>query len=125
MPLINIKKNIKKFIKLRDWEQFHSPNNLSMSIAIEAAELMEHFQWANSAEESKAVLKDKAKKEEIEDEIADIAIYLIDFGNLYNIDLEKAIQEKLKKNIKKYPVSLSKGKIDKYTKYQKGNIASN
>ena len=75
-----IKNRIKQFIKERDWEQFHSPKNLSMSIAIEAAELMEHFQWL-TIEQSKKLLKNKKKREEIEDELADIAIYIIDFCN--------------------------------------------
>ena len=118
MILKKASRNIADFIRERDWVQFHSPKNISMSIAIEAAELMEHFQWANSADESKDVLKDPRKREEIEDEIADIAIYLLDFCSLYKIDLEKAIQKKLKKNIRKYPVEKVKGKSDKYTKYQ-------
>ncbi len=117
MNIKEVSKNIADFIKDRDWEQFHSPKNISMSIAIEAAELMEHFQWANSALESRAVLKDPKKRQEIEDEIADIAIYLLDFCNLYKIDLEKAITEKLQKNIRKYPVEKVRGKSDKYTAY--------
>ena len=89
-----------------------------MSIAIEAAELMEHFQWTNTVEEAVDVLKEKHKKAKIEDEIADIAIYLIDFCNLYGIDLEKAIFNKIKKNIKKYPAKVVKGKMEKYTFYK-------
>ncbi len=119
MDLTNVKNQIAQFIRERDWEQFHSPKNLSMSIAIEAAELMEHFQWANTVEESKSVLNDPAQRNEIQDEIADIAIYLIDFCNLYGIDLEQSIQNKMAKNIQKYPAALAKGKSNKYTAYQK------
>ena len=118
IDLTAVSEKIFQFIDERDWVQFHSPKNLSMSIAIEAAELMEHFQWNNSAAESAAVLDDKTKRRAIEDEIADIAIYLLDFCYLYNIDLEKVIAAKLEKNIEKYPAGLSKGKSDKYTSYQ-------
>ena len=111
-----IQDKIKKFVRERDWEKFHTPKNLSMSLSIEAAELMEHFQWTNSAEEAVRILKDKRKKLEIEDEVADIAIYLIGFCNLYGVDLERAILRKIKKNAKKYPVKLVKGKMEKRSK---------
>lgn len=114
-----LKKDIKEFVKGRNWEQFHSPKNLSMSLSIEAAELMEHFQWTNTVDEAVKVLKDKRKRSEVEDEVADIAIYLIDFCNLYNVDFEKAIIKKMKKNVKKYPVKLAKGKMEKYTFYKR------
>ncbi len=109
---------INSFVRERDWEQFHSPKNLSMSLSIEAAELMEHFQWTNTVEEAVKVLSDKDKRSEIEDEVADIAIYLIDFCNLYGIDFESVILNKIKKNEKKYPVKLAKGSIKKYTFYK-------
>ncbi|MDD5099076.1 MAG: nucleotide pyrophosphohydrolase [Candidatus Colwellbacteria bacterium] len=118
ITLQEIKSRIKQFIKERDWEQFHSPKNISMSIAIEAAELMEHFQWL-TIEQSKQLLKNKKKREEIEDELADIAIYIIDFCNLFNIDIGKSIVRKLDKSAKKYPVYLVKGKSHKYTYYRK------
>ena len=117
ITLQEIKARIKQFIKERDWEQFHSPKNISMSISIEAAELMEHFQWLTT-EQSKKLLKDKKKREEIEDELADIAIYIIDFCNLFNIDIEKIIIRKLDKSARKYPTNLVKGKPHKYTYYQ-------
>jgi len=113
-----LKSKVSKFVKERDWEQFHTPKNLSMSLAIEAAELMEHFQWTNTVDEAAKVLKDKHKRPEIEDEIADIAIYLMSFCNLYNIDLEKAVLGKMKKNAKKYPVETVKGKMEKYSFYK-------
>ncbi len=94
ITLQEIKARIKQFIKERDWEQFHSPKNISMSISIEAAELMEHFQWL-TIEQSKKLLNDKNKREEIEDELADIAIYIIDFCNLFGIDIEKSIIKKV------------------------------
>lgn len=120
VTLQEIKARIKRFIKERDWEQYHSPKNLSMSIAIEAAELMEHFQWLTMGQ-SKKLLKDKKKRIEIEDELADIAIYILDFCNLFGINIEKSILKKLEKTAKKYPVRLVKGKMHKYTYYQRKN----
>jgi NTP pyrophosphatase (non-canonical NTP hydrolase) len=114
-----VKQKVAKFVRDRDWEQFHSPKNLSMSISIEAAELMEHFQWTHTLDESLNILKDKNKRAAIEDEVADIATYLIDFCNLYDINLEKAILKKLKKNAIKYPAKEVKGKMEKYTFYKK------
>ena len=119
ITLQEIKTRIKQFIKERDWEQYHSPKNLSMSIAIEAAELMEHFQWLTIGESHK-LLKDKKKRIEIEDELADIAIYVLDFCNLFGIDIEKSIVRKLNKTARKYPANLVKGKAHKYTYYQRG-----
>jgi len=114
ISLKKIKEKIKQFVKERDWEQYHSPKNLSMSVAIEAAELMEHFQWLTT-EQSKELLKNKKKRSEIQDELADIAIFIFDFCNIFNINLERIIMVKLRKNRKKYPIKLSKGKSNKYT----------
>ena len=118
ITLQEIKARIKQFIKERDWEQFHSPKNISMSISIEAAELMEHFQWL-TIEQSKKLLNDKKKRVEIEDELADITIYVLDFCNLFNINIEKSIVRKLVKTAKKYPMRIVKSKIHKYTYYQR------
>ncbi|HAH20589.1 MAG TPA: NTP pyrophosphohydrolase [Candidatus Omnitrophica bacterium] len=118
ITLQEIKERISRFISKRNWEQYHSPKNISMSIAIEAAELMEHFQWL-SPEESRDLLGNAAGRAEIEDELADIAIYVLDFCNLFSIDIEKIIARKLGKTAKKYPVRLVKGKAHKYTYYQK------
>lgn len=113
-----LKKKLAKFVKDRDWEQYHSPKNLSMSIAIEAAELMEMFQWLD-IEESHKVLKNKKKLEEVKDELADIALYLLEFSNLFSIDLSSAVIKKLAKNAKKYPAKIVRGKAHKYTYYQR------
>jgi len=117
ITLDEIKKKIKAFVKDRDWEKYHSPKNISMSIAIEAAELMEHFQWL-TIEQSKKLLKDKSKQEEVEDELADIAIYVLDFCNAFGINIEKCILRKLDRSSKKYPVHLVRGKAHKYTHYE-------
>jgi NTP pyrophosphatase (non-canonical NTP hydrolase) len=104
----NMKKTQNKVIKFthdRDWDQFHSPENLAKSISIEAGELLECFQW-NS----------EFKKEEVVDELADIVNYCILLSVKLNVDLEEIVLNKLKKNEAKYPVDKSKGKSDKYTK---------
>lgn len=99
--LKDLKAKMAAFVKERDWEKFHSPKNLSMSIAIEAAELMEHFQWCD-LETSKA---DLAKElQEVKHEIADIFCYLLSFCNMYDIDISQAVTDKLKLNAIKYPV---------------------
>ncbi len=99
---------IDSFVDERDWQQFHSPKNLSMSISIESSELMELFQWL-SLEEAKEVMKAGETRENAIDEIADIIIYAIAFCNRNNIDISNAIKQKMEKNIKKYPVDKFKG----------------
>ena len=120
--LLYLQEKIREFIRERDWLKFHSPKNISMSIAIESAELMEHFQWL-SENESKELLRDKNKRGEVEDELADIAIYILDFCEHFGVDLEKSILSKLDKTAKKYPVRLVKGKAHKYTYYLKSRPA--
>ncbi len=100
---------VSKFVDERDWRQFHSPKNLSMSLAIEAAELMEHFQWI-SMDESRSVADDPVKQSEIADEMADVFCYLLALSNELNIDLSKALMSKMAKNRKKYPSEVFRGK---------------
>lgn len=109
----DLKAVIKKFVEEREWEQYHSPKNLSMQIAAEAAELMELFLWVDSKESITAVEKNR---EAVEHEIADIAHAIICFCNRTNIDLAAAIEKKMALNAQKYPVEKSKGKCVKYTK---------
>jgi NTP pyrophosphatase (non-canonical NTP hydrolase) len=107
-----------RFIAEREWDPFHTPKNISMGIAIEAAELMEHFQWS-SPEESVAKVRDPEWREEIEEEIADVAIFALRFAEISGIDLGEAVLAKLVKNAKKYPVELVKGKPHKYPYYRR------
>jgi NTP pyrophosphatase (non-canonical NTP hydrolase) len=102
------------FVQEREWEQFHSPKNLSMALAAESGELMEHFLWAES-KASLAVVRDPQKRPKIEDEIADVVIYALEFANICGIDLAAAIEAKMAANAKKYPVEKSRGRSDKYT----------
>ena len=103
---------IRAFRDARDWMQFHNPKNLAISINLEAAELLEHFQW-KSMEESEAHAK--AACDEITEEMADVAIYLFELADNLGVDLLSAVDAKLAKNESKYPVEKAKGSAVKYT----------
>tara|TARA_B100000902_G_scaffold389655_1_gene437200 strand:+ start:1387 stop:1734 length:348 start_codon:yes stop_codon:yes gene_type:complete len=108
--LQEIRSLIDSFADERDWQQFHSPKNLSMSISIEAAELMELFQWL-SLEDAKKVMESGKTRDNAIDEIADVLIYAFAFCIRNNIDISDAIRQKMKKNIKKYPKDKYKGRF--------------
>jgi len=110
--LDEIRQMIRRFRDERDWMQFHNPKNLACSISIEAAELLEHFQW-KTPEESDAITK--SKRTEISHEIADVAIYLIELADNLGIDLVQAIKEKISLNDARYPVKRANGSAVKYT----------
>ncbi|MCR5786108.1 MAG: hypothetical protein K6G28_00180 [Acholeplasmatales bacterium] len=101
-----LQKRIDKFNKDRDWDQFHSPVNLSKSISIEAGELLECFQWSN----------DKYELEEVKEELADVMNYCLQMCNVLNLDPIDIINKKMDKTEKKYPVEKAKGKSTKYNK---------
>ncbi|MFP4105420.1 MAG: nucleotide pyrophosphohydrolase [Phycisphaerae bacterium] len=98
-----------EFVRERDWEQFHRPKNLAMSIAIEAAELMEHFQWVTH-EQADELLEDPALRQEVSDEVADILCYLLSMANATGLDLSEAFETKLAKTRRKYPKDLVRGR---------------
>lgn len=98
-----LKKLMDDFVVARDWRQFHDPKNLSASIAIEAAELMEHFQWLHS-DAVRAVKDDAQQMAEIREEVADILAYVLSFATAMGIDLAEALRAKMKRNETKYPV---------------------
>jgi len=104
---------IKKFRDERDWMQFHDPKNMAVSIILEASELLEHFQWKTIEEVEEYA---RQNQDEIQDEIADIALYLFEMADNLNIDLIKAMEKKLAKNERKYPAEKARGKHTKYTK---------
>ncbi len=108
-----LRNQVEKFVTERDWVQFHSLKNLSMAIAVEAAELMEHFMW-----DKEKNIKVETTKTEIEYELADIIIASFAFANRYNIDITTTLLNKLDLNKKKYPIEKAKGRSDKYTAYQ-------
>lgn len=103
---------IRAFRDERDWAQFHNPKDMAAALAIEAAELQEIFLWKTGEEITATAAKKKTK---IEDEVADIAVYLLEFADNQGIDIESAILAKLEKNAAKYPVDKAKGSNAKYT----------
>ena len=113
--LVLLQQKVDEFSLQRDWEKFHTPKNLTMALTIEAAELMEIFQWQEGAD-GIAGLSDK-KRLAVEHEVADVFIYLLRFCSVSGIDLLKAAEDKLKLNAEKYPAELVKGKSKKYTEY--------
>ena len=109
--LEQIKTRLREFAAERDWDQFHSPKNLAMALIVEAAELVEHFQWLT--EEQSQTLPPK-KLAEVEQEIADIQIYLIRLADKLGVDMEKAVNAKIELNAKKYPAEEVRGSAVKY-----------
>ena len=102
----DINERIRAFIKVRDWDQFHSPSNLAKSIVIEAAELLENFQW-----------DEKYSLEEVADELADVLIYAYQLADKLGLDVNSIMHDKLDKNEIKYPVEKAKGNSQKYTEF--------
>jgi NTP pyrophosphatase (non-canonical NTP hydrolase) len=98
-----------RFVDERDWQQFHSPKNLAMALSVEAAELMEHFMWIDNAA-SQQVVNDAKVREEVSDELADVAGVLFALCNALNLDLSDAVAKKMAKNVVKYPVEKSRGR---------------
>ncbi|MFH2137868.1 MAG: nucleotide pyrophosphohydrolase [Candidatus Omnitrophota bacterium] len=108
----DILEKIKKFRDDRDWMQFHDPKNMAVSIILEASELLEHFQWKTKDEVAEYINNNKG---EVQDEIADISMYLFELADNLGIDLLDAMDKKLEKNKIKYPVEKAKGSAKKYT----------
>lgn len=115
MNITEIQKRLADFAEARNWDQFHSPKNLSMALAAEAAELLEIFQWLTE-EQSKGISGDEKEMARIKEEIADIFIYLARLSDKLGVDIEKAVLDKIAVNEKKYPVELSKDNATKYNR---------
>ena len=110
----DLKNRLRAFAEERDWEQFHSPKNLSMALSVEVAELLEHFQWLT---EEQSHNLPPHKLEEVASELADIQVYLIRLADKLNINLIKAVDKKLELNAQKYPADKVRGSSKKYTEY--------
>jgi len=108
-----LKKLIVKFRDERDWKKYHKPKDLAISINIEAAELLEHFQWKTD-EEISEILKNREKFDNISEELADIIDYCLSFSDVMKIDISDVLKKKIEKNNKKYPVEKVKGNYKKY-----------
>lgn len=111
-PIQQLKDLMRSFVDERDWRQFHAPKNLSMSLAIEAAELMEHFQWIDVSA-SRQVKDDPAKLAAIGEELADVLCYALALSNELGLDISQIVQAKMLKNAVKYPAAEFRGRYGK------------
>ena len=111
MDIKQIQQQLSKFASDRDWEQFHTPKNLTMALSVEASELVEIFQWLTPEQSSN--LNDK-QMNAVNEEVADVAIYLLRLCDVLDINLSDVVENKIKVNGEKYPVDLSKGNAKKY-----------
>lgn len=112
----SLEKRILDFVQARKWEAFHSPKNLSMALNVEAAELLEIFQWM-SEEESKTLSGRPDQLKKVEEELADIVYYVMLLSSKLGVNLEKAMLDKMKANEEKYPIEKSQGTSKKYTEF--------
>jgi dCTP diphosphatase len=113
--LNELKARVNAFVEERDWAQFHSPKNLAMAMIVEAAELVEQFQW-DTLEESQTLSSEK--REAVSHELADTFVYLLRISEVLKIDLIAAANQKIDLNALKYPVEKARGSNAKYTKYE-------
>lgn len=107
--VVELRELVRQFVDERNWRQFHTPKNISMALAIEAAELMEHFQWLEPAE-SRAVAAAPDKLAAVAEELADVLCYALALANELNIDVALAMADKMEKNRQKYPVDEFRGR---------------
>jgi dCTP diphosphatase len=110
--LADLRAQMADFVARRDWNQFHSPKNLAMSLAIEAAELMEHFQWL-TVEESREVIDQPHRLADVGEELADVVCYALALANELKLDLSQVVRDKMVKNEAKYPVNEFRGRFGK------------
>ena len=112
--LTTIRDTVRTFVSERDWDQFHTPKNLSSALCVEAAELLEHFQWLHSGG---AAELGPAKLEQVRHEMADVLVYLIRLADKLDVDLHAAVLEKMVLNRAKYPADKVRGDARKYNEY--------
>ena len=112
----DLKEKIREFCSVRDWDQFHNAKELAIALSVEASELLEVFMWKTPQEVQK-LFENEKKKEDIQDEMADILFLLTRMAQIYDIDLSEALDKKIEKNDKKYPVDKVKGLSKKYNEY--------
>jgi len=113
--LESLRDRLREFARERDWDQYHTPKNLSMALIAEAAELVEHFQWVDG--DTSHLLTDKTRRS-VEEELADILIYLVRISDKLEIGLYDAVARKIGINEKKYPADKVRGSAKKYTEYE-------
>lgn len=114
MDVDKIQQRLRAFALERDWNQFHTPKNLATALSVEAAELLEIFQWLTD-EQSLAITADDRRMAMVSQEIADVMMYLLRLADVLSIDLQQAVDQKLKINAEKYPIEKARGNASKYT----------
>lgn len=114
MNVEHIQQQLRVFAQERDWEQFHTPKNLASALAVEASELLEIFQWLTEAQ-SIAITDDERQLRKVEEEMADVTMYLFRLADVLGLDLQAAVDRKLRINAEKYPVEKAHGNAKKYT----------
>ncbi|MGD8547084.1 MAG: nucleotide pyrophosphohydrolase [Thiohalophilus sp.] len=114
VDLEQLKQQLRQFAEERDWEQFHSPKNLAMALIVEAAELVEHFQWLKQSESENLPPE---KHQEVAYEMADILVYLLRLAERLDVDLLDTVQRKMQINANKYPAEKVRGSNKKYSEY--------
>lgn len=107
-PLATLRELVAQFVRERAWEPFHTPKNLVMALAVEAAELMEHFQWL-TPEQAEHIADDPTARQAVAEEMADVLCYLLALSGRLHIDLSSAVAQKMEKNAKKYPAEVYRG----------------
>lgn len=112
--LVHLQQQLREFASARDWDQFHSPKNLSMALSVEVAELLEHFQWLT---EQQSAHLDADRLANVRLEAADVFIYLLRLADKLGIDLVRAAQDKIALNEQKYPADRVRGDSRKYSEY--------
>lgn len=113
MNIEQVQQQLRVFAQERDWEQFHTPKNLASALAVETSELLEIFQWLNDAQ-AVSIKDDVARMRKVEEEIADVTLYLLRLADVLSLDLQKAVDRKLRINAEKYPVEKARGNAKKY-----------
>ena len=111
-PLVDLRNELRRFAADRDWDQFHTPKNLAIALSVEAAELLEHFQWVSDAESAALAPEARAK---IREELADVLLYLVRLADKLDVELTTAAADKIRINAIKYPVEKCRGSRKKYT----------
>ncbi|MGA0024009.1 MAG: nucleotide pyrophosphohydrolase [Burkholderiales bacterium] len=111
--LAGLRRDLRRFAGARDWGQFHTPKNLAMALSVEAAELLECFQWLTPEQSAKLGARDHRA---VEEEVADVLLYLLRLTDILDIDPLQAAQRKMKLNGRKYPVALARGSARKYSR---------
>jgi NTP pyrophosphatase (non-canonical NTP hydrolase) len=114
--LAQLRDLVRDFVNERDWDQFHTPKNLSSALAVEAAELLEHFQWLQHGRPDEL---GEAKLREVKHEMADVLVYLVRLADKLDVDLMAAVQDKMVLNRAKYPADLVRGDARKYDEYKR------